>query len=558
MPQAETQGETLTMVYPSIVTVTSGKGGVGKTSLCANLARTLSNISGCVLMDLDLPNMGLTGLFSARYDLFGPSVTELLGSMEVKPAPVQIEPGLYFVPSYLPSDNRLTLPKLSIEDLQRNIRYHAETVRREVGADFVILDCHGGTTDLSIAAVMASDQSFLVTEPDPVTFAGTLALLERLMSVPGFDPQGVSIGYILNRVPSGYNWRDLDRLYNRLLNRPFGAHRVNTKIRTIIPLERSLFDTFGEYPFQVDLAPKSAFAWKLRLLVWEVWPSLRERISTSSLWKKLMNNRFKERTYRNTRSANDQHIDTILASYAAVGFFAAIVFPLLMIGIAKSAIGSIQAEFFTWLPIIFGIPIGIYFLFGMTRSFLYHLAHGAFLWRSAQKWSRKTRLIRMIASMRSMALALLTLLVVTAPLWWFLMVETSDYLFRRDYNVHEEIAEVESRSWDLALGAMGFELNEIAVRGEFPNVGPQSDTLSLELENTDQDRWIVAGCDADCTDLTVNTETEQDQTRLQGETSTLLIRGQNQESTEITLSTANCRAAPCYYVVAIYEEEGTE
>jgi cellulose biosynthesis protein BcsQ len=52
---------------PHIIAVVSGKGGVSKTVFSANLAAIAATASPTVLVDLDFPNQGLSGLFVEKH-----------------------------------------------------------------------------------------------------------------------------------------------------------------------------------------------------------------------------------------------------------------------------------------------------------------------------------------------------------------------------------------------------------------------------------------------------------------------------------------------------------
>src|SRR4030081_769144 len=86
------------MAEPQIISVVSGKGGVGKTMLSVAIANELSRSKRTLLIDLDFFNRGLTGLFASLKH----------GSHQTEIAP----------PKFLESDNG---DKWSVSEVSKNL-----------------------------------------------------------------------------------------------------------------------------------------------------------------------------------------------------------------------------------------------------------------------------------------------------------------------------------------------------------------------------------------------------------------------------------------------------
>ena len=88
---------------PSVISIVSGKGGVGKTLLAANFSYISSRFAKTVIIDLDFQNQGLTGLFAGYTDLNHIDALDLCenpDSLKEDDLNLQMDQ-LYFIPSVI-------------------------------------------------------------------------------------------------------------------------------------------------------------------------------------------------------------------------------------------------------------------------------------------------------------------------------------------------------------------------------------------------------------------------------------------------------------------------
>ena len=102
LPDASTQRK-----EPCVICISSGKGGVGKTSIALSLARELAQSSKVLVVDLDYFNRGATGLLLGRLVpkqggdnflriLAGGPTNENNGQANVRVDGIKKEPTLFF------------------------------------------------------------------------------------------------------------------------------------------------------------------------------------------------------------------------------------------------------------------------------------------------------------------------------------------------------------------------------------------------------------------------------------------------------------------------------
>ncbi|KXB05084.1 hypothetical protein AKJ50_01755 [candidate division MSBL1 archaeon SCGC-AAA382A13] len=170
----------------TIISVASGKGGVGKTTIVSNLGLAMGkNGKKALLVDADLPsgNLGyylghenltpsLTDFLAGEVDSIQDVIKNVSKNVDLLPSPPTIRKFL----SADISKIKTLLPDLSTE------------------YDVTLIDCPPGISRNSITPIEASEQILLVVTPDEasVSSAENMAKIGRLIE------KGMK-GYILNR-----------------------------------------------------------------------------------------------------------------------------------------------------------------------------------------------------------------------------------------------------------------------------------------------------------------------------------------------------------------------
>jgi septum site-determining protein MinD len=148
-----------------IITIASGKGGTGKTTLTANLGICLSRLGKKVLLidaDVAMANLSLIlGMQSSPITLHD----VLLGEAQVHDSIYDGPEGMHFIPSGLSLDNykRVDSERLSsiVNELSDNY-------------DFILLDAAAGIEKNVLSAFSASQETLLVTIPTSPAIADAL------------------------------------------------------------------------------------------------------------------------------------------------------------------------------------------------------------------------------------------------------------------------------------------------------------------------------------------------------------------------------------------------
>ena len=259
----EADGNTAAAV--PVISVSSGKGGVGKTVLAANLARLLSWSGNKVLLvDLDLHNRGSTALIADQVTKEHATVADLLEFADpqrasdlagaIERANLIEAPGpshtLYLLPSIRYHHEALGREyKHEVEELKAFFKHLLSELIRRYGFQCVIFDCASGPEPLFLAAAGLSTDILLITEADMVTWAGNVNLFNHLYEHYRKDADTLlNVQFVLNRVPERYDLAELKQVYERRLSRFLKGRRI----LAAIPFDYEVFQAFTQCTFFVD------------------------------------------------------------------------------------------------------------------------------------------------------------------------------------------------------------------------------------------------------------------------------------------------------------------
>ena len=178
-----------------VVTVTSGKGGVGKSNLAVNLAVQLRKAGKRVIIfDADFGLANVEVMFGAipQYNLSdfiyrGKRIQEI-----ITPGPMDI--------GFISGGSGI----IGLNNLYREqIMYLVKAIEElNTLADYIIIDTGAGIADQVLEFVMASPEVLLVSTPEPSSLTDSYSLLKALYRNPNFVAADTTIHVISNRVSS--------------------------------------------------------------------------------------------------------------------------------------------------------------------------------------------------------------------------------------------------------------------------------------------------------------------------------------------------------------------
>ncbi|MDR1692655.1 MAG: MinD/ParA family protein [Oscillospiraceae bacterium] len=174
-----------------IICVTSGKGGVGKTSISVNLGISLAKKGLRVLLfdaDFGLSNIDVMLGVSPQYDLS----YVLRGQKKIGEIIAEGPGGINFVSGGSGMNVLLNMSEIQLSAVIDNL------VLLEDAADIIIFDTGAGVNPLIMRMIRSSQETIVVTTPEPTAIMDAYALVK---SIAADTPDG-ALRLLVNRAES--------------------------------------------------------------------------------------------------------------------------------------------------------------------------------------------------------------------------------------------------------------------------------------------------------------------------------------------------------------------
>lgn len=213
-----------------IITVTSGKGGVGKSSVSINLALEFKKQGkNVIIFDADFGLANIEVMFGAipKYNL----ADLIFKGKELKDIIVNGPMDIGFISG---GSGINGLSNMTNDQVLYLIYKLGEI---ETLADVIIIDTGAGISDSVLEFVMSSAEVLLVATPEPTSITDSYALLKALNSRQGYSRENTTIKVVANRVQ---NQDDGENLYNKLNVVVSKFLDVNLEYLGMIPIDNNM------------------------------------------------------------------------------------------------------------------------------------------------------------------------------------------------------------------------------------------------------------------------------------------------------------------------------
>ena len=230
-----------------VLTVTSGKGGVGKSNTTVNLAVQLSKLGKKVIIfDADIGLANVEVMFGA---IPSHNLSDVIyRGMNIKDV---ITPGPLDIGFISGGSGVVGLSNVSREQVMSLVQNLAQL---DSMADFILIDTGAGISDQVMEFVYASSEILLVSTPEPSSLTDSYSLLKTMYKSPKFDRANARVSVIANRVTSTEEGDSVFQKLNTVVNRFLGG---NINYLGLVPRDQEIEAAIRAQQAVSLYAPKS-------------------------------------------------------------------------------------------------------------------------------------------------------------------------------------------------------------------------------------------------------------------------------------------------------------
>lgn len=233
-----------------VITVTSGKGGVGKSSIAINLAMQFRKKGKSVIIfDADFGLANIEVMFGAipKYNL----ADMIFRGKGFKDIIVEGPEGIGFISGGSGINGLGNMNREQVQYLVYKLK-ELETL-----ADIIIIDTGAGISDSVLEFVASSGEVILVTTPEPTSITDSYALLKALNARESFDAEICKIKVVANRV---LNYDEGKNLFSKLEVVVTKFLNINLSFLGVIPMDMNMSKSIMQQKPVTMAYPNSAGA----------------------------------------------------------------------------------------------------------------------------------------------------------------------------------------------------------------------------------------------------------------------------------------------------------
>lgn len=251
------------------ITVTSGKGGVGKTSLVANIAVCLAQAGQRVIIldaDLGLANIDVVFGVRPKHNL----MDVVNGDMNIDEIMIQGPSGIQIIAGGSGVSELAQLDVAKTQRLFNQLRF------LEDKTDFLLIDTGAGISDSVISFCQAADQIVVITTTEPTAMADAYGII-KIISNRRPDSH---VSVLVNRVDDDCEGAQVHERLARVANDFLGfeVHHLGT-----LPQDRNMHLAVRQQTPLLLFSPMSPAAVGIRKIVSQAFHEIPESVKNDGL-----------------------------------------------------------------------------------------------------------------------------------------------------------------------------------------------------------------------------------------------------------------------------------
>ncbi len=232
-----------------VIAFTSGKGGVGKTNMVANIAYLLSTINKKVIVfdaDLGLANIDILLGLKPKHTL----IDVIKKGKKMKEIMIKV------------NDNFLVIPAGSgVEEIANMSEPVFSKIRDELNdivkdTDILLIDTGAGISKKVTSFIRSSEEVVVITTPEPTSMADAYAVIK--IASTNYKKENISIfvNMAKNREEADATYNNLNKICKKFLNKEFkqsGYALMDKNLPLAVKQQKAIAELYPNSSFTISM-----------------------------------------------------------------------------------------------------------------------------------------------------------------------------------------------------------------------------------------------------------------------------------------------------------------
>lgn len=242
------------MTIPRVISVTSGKGGVGKTNIVASLAVAFSKLGKQVLiLDADLGLANIDIIFGLRPEF---NISHVInGEKDLSEIIIEARPGIRIIPAGSGLEDLTALTE------GQKLHLLSEFEALDGSVDFVLIDTGAGISSNVIYFNLAADECIVIATHEPTSITDAYAMMKVMSNNHGATRYKLLVNMVrdINEAKQVYLTlsQAVDRFLKGAVLEYLGFIPFDEKLRTSVLNRKAIMELFPNSPASKQILDKA-------------------------------------------------------------------------------------------------------------------------------------------------------------------------------------------------------------------------------------------------------------------------------------------------------------
>ncbi len=232
-----------------VIAFTSGKGGVGKTNIVANVAYLLSTIGKKVIVfdaDLGLANIDILLGLKPKHTL----IDVIKKGKKMKDIMLKVNDNFHVIPAGSGVEEMANISEPAFSKIKNDLQ---EIIK---DTDILLIDTGAGISKKVTSFIKSSEEVVVVTTPEPTSMADAYAVIKIASSNYKRENINIFVNMARNQEEAETTYNNLNKICKKFLNKEFkngGYSLIDKNLSLAVKQQKAIAELYPNSNFTISM-----------------------------------------------------------------------------------------------------------------------------------------------------------------------------------------------------------------------------------------------------------------------------------------------------------------